>query len=95
MGRRDDVVVAVKAETDDASKKRLDDLQSEITELEREFFQAFSTHGGITLHIDRLHGFNAHHITEAAFKAVARALRDAVETDPRKADTIPSTKGSL
>ncbi|WP_333712553.1 imidazoleglycerol-phosphate dehydratase HisB [Yoonia sp.] len=65
------------------------------TELVREFFQAFSTHGGITLHIDRLHGFNAHHIAEAAFKAVARALREAVETDPRKADAIPSTKGSL
>jgi len=65
------------------------------TELVREFFQALSTHGGITLHIDRLHGFNAHHIAEAAFKAVARALREAVETDPRKADAIPSTKGSL
>ena len=65
------------------------------TELVREFFQALSTHGGITLHIDRLHGFNAHHIAEAAFKAVARALRDALETDPRKADAIPSTKGSL
>ena len=65
------------------------------TELVREFFQAFSTHGGITLHIDQLHGFNSHHIAEAAFKAVARALRDAVETDPRKADAIPSTKGAL
>lgn len=65
------------------------------TELVREFFQALATHGGITLHIDRLHGFNSHHITEAAFKAVARALRMAVETDPRKADAIPSTKGAL
>lgn len=65
------------------------------TELVREFFQALSTHGGITLHIDRLHGFNSHHIAEAAFKAVARALRVAVETDPRKADAIPSTKGAL
>ena len=65
------------------------------TELVREFFQALSTHGGITLHIDKLHGFNAHHIAEAAFKAVARALREAVETDPRKTDAIPSTKGSL
>lgn len=65
------------------------------TELVREFFQALSTHGGVTLHIDKLHGFNAHHITEAAFKAVARALREAVEVDPRKADAIPSTKGSL
>ena len=65
------------------------------TELVREFFQAFSTHGGITLHVDRLHGVNSHHIAEAAFKAVARALRDAVETDPRKGDAIPSTKGAL
>ncbi len=65
------------------------------TELVREFFQALSTHGGITLHVDQLHGINSHHITEAAFKAVARALRDALETDPRKADAVPSTKGAL
>ena len=65
------------------------------TELVREFFQAFSTHGGITLHVDALHGVNSHHIAEAAFKAVARALRKAVETDPRKSDAIPSTKGAL
>ena len=65
------------------------------TELVREFFQALSTHGGITLHIDRLHGFNSHHIVEAAFKALARALRVALEIDLRKADTIPSTKGAL
>ncbi|MFV0333488.1 MAG: imidazoleglycerol-phosphate dehydratase HisB [Tropicimonas sp.] len=65
------------------------------TELVREFFQALSTHGGITLHIDMLHGINSHHIVEAAFKAVARALREAVEPDPRKADDIPSTKGML
>jgi imidazoleglycerol-phosphate dehydratase len=65
------------------------------TELVREFFQALATHGGITLHVDRLHGFNSHHIAEAAFKAVARALREAVEPDARRADAIPSTKGSL
>ncbi|MDG4647715.1 imidazoleglycerol-phosphate dehydratase HisB [Roseibacterium sp. SDUM158017] len=65
------------------------------TELVREFFQAFSTHGGITLHVTRLAGINSHHIAEAAFKAVARALRDAVEADPRKSDAIPSTKGTL
>ncbi len=65
------------------------------TELVREFFQAFATHGGITLHVDQLHGLNSHHIAEAAFKAVARALRDALEADPRKADAIPSTKGML
>ncbi|UWQ94482.1 imidazoleglycerol-phosphate dehydratase HisB [Rhodobacteraceae bacterium M385] len=65
------------------------------TELVREFFQAFATHGGITLHITQAAGFNSHHIAEAAFKAVARSLRDALEVDPRKADAIPSTKGSL
>ncbi|GGH34032.1 imidazoleglycerol-phosphate dehydratase [Cribrihabitans marinus] len=65
------------------------------TDLVREFFQALATHGGITLHVDLLHGINSHHIAEAAFKSVARALRDAVETDPRKADAIPSTKGAL
>ncbi len=53
------------------------------TELVREFFQALSTHGGITLHVDRIHGINSHHIAEAAFKSVARALRMAVEPDPR------------
>jgi imidazoleglycerol-phosphate dehydratase len=65
------------------------------TELVREFFQALSTHGGITLHVTKQAGVNSHHIAEAAFKAVARALRDALETDPRKADAVPSTKGML
>ena len=65
------------------------------TELVREFFQALSTHGGITLHLDRVHGFNSHHIAEAAFKAVARSLRMAVETDPRMGSALPSTKGAL
>ena len=65
------------------------------TELVREFFQAFATHGGITLHVDALQGLNSHHIAEAAFKAVARSLRDALEVDPRKADDVPSTKGML
>ena len=65
------------------------------TELVREFFQALATHGGITLHVDMVHGLNAHHIAEAAFKAVAQALRAAVEPDPRRAGAIPSTKGAL
>ncbi len=65
------------------------------TELVREFFQALATHGGITLHVTKLAGINSHHIAEAAFKSVARALRDALEADPRRADAIPSTKGSL
>ena len=64
------------------------------TELVREFFQALSTHGGITLHVDRNHGVNSHHIAEAAFKALAKALRMAVEPDPRS-DALPSTKGAL
>lgn len=64
------------------------------TELVREFFQALSTHGGITLHMDKVHGVNSHHIAEAAFKALARALRMAVEPDPRS-DALPSTKGAL
>ena len=65
------------------------------TELVREFFQALSTHGGITLHIDALHGINSHHIAEATFKSVARALREVVEADPRSAGALPSTKGAL
>ncbi len=65
------------------------------TELVREFFQALATHGGITLHVDLIHGFNSHHIAEATFKAVARALREAVELDPRMAGVLPSTKGAL
>lgn len=65
------------------------------TELVREFFQALSTHGGITLHVDLVRGVNSHHIAEAAFKAVARALRMAVEPDPRLGDALPSTKGAL
>lgn len=65
------------------------------TELVREFFQALSTHGGITLNIAKLDGVNSHHIAEAAFKAFARALREAVEEDPRRAGAIPSTKGKL
>ena len=65
------------------------------TELVREFFTAFATQGGLTLNIAKLDGFNSHHIVEAAFKAVARSLRTALETDPRKADAVPSTKGTL
>jgi imidazoleglycerol-phosphate dehydratase len=65
------------------------------TELVREFFQALSTHAGLTLHMDQLHGLNSHHIAEAAFKSVARALRQAVEIDPRMSQALPSTKGAL
>jgi imidazoleglycerol-phosphate dehydratase len=65
------------------------------TELVREWFQAFAMNAGITLHLENVHGENAHHIAEASFKALARALRDAIEIDPRQKDRIPSTKGSL
>jgi imidazoleglycerol-phosphate dehydratase len=65
------------------------------TELVREWFQAFAMNAGITLHLENDYGENAHHIAEASFKALARALRDAVEIDPRQKDRIPSTKGSL
>ncbi|MFQ8431497.1 imidazoleglycerol-phosphate dehydratase HisB [Amaricoccus sp. W119] len=65
------------------------------TQLVREFFTAFAMNGGITLNVARLDGANSHHIAEAAFKAVARALREAVEPDPRASGAIPSTKGTL
>jgi imidazoleglycerol-phosphate dehydratase len=65
------------------------------TELLREWFQAFAMNAGITLHLENAYGENAHHIAEASFKALARALRDAIEIDPRQKDRIPSTKGSL
>ncbi len=60
-----------------------------------EFFQGFVNHAGMTLHIDNLRGRNAHHQIETVFKAFARALRSAVELDPRMAGVMPSTKGSL
>lgn len=65
------------------------------TELVREFFQALAQNAGITLHILNHYGANNHHIAETCFKAVARALRSALEIDPRQAGRIPSTKGSL
>jgi imidazoleglycerol-phosphate dehydratase len=65
------------------------------TQLFREWFQAFAMNAGITLHVESPYGDNDHHIAESAFKALAKALRAAVEIDPRAADTIPSTKGTL
>ena len=65
------------------------------TELFREWFQAFAMNAGITLHVETPYGDNNHHIAESAFKALARALRAAVEIDPRAKDVIPSTKGTL
>ena len=65
------------------------------TELFREWFQAFAMGAGITLHVENAYGINSHHIIESVFKATARALRAATEIDPRAADQIPSTKGTL
>jgi imidazoleglycerol-phosphate dehydratase len=65
------------------------------TELVREFFQAFAMNAGITLHVETLYGDNAHHIAESCFKGLARALRSALEVDPREGGRVPSTKGAL
>jgi imidazoleglycerol-phosphate dehydratase len=65
------------------------------TELFEEFFRGFAFAAGVTLHVENLYGKNNHHIIESCFKAVARSLRTACEIDPRKADAVPSTKGTL
>ena len=65
------------------------------TELFKEWFQAFAQSAGITLHVENLYGENNHHIVESCFKGLARALRQAVEIDPRRAGAVPSTKGIL
>lgn len=74
------------------TKPKLGDMD---TELFKEWFQAFSQGAGITLHVDNLYGENNHHIVESCYKGIARALRQAIEIDPRKADEVPSTKGVL
>jgi len=65
------------------------------TELFKEWFQAFAQAAGLTLHVENVYGDNNHHIVESCYKGLARALRDAVEIDPRKAGAVPSTKGTL
>jgi imidazoleglycerol-phosphate dehydratase len=65
------------------------------TELFREWFQAFAQHAGITLHVENLYGENSHHIAETCYKALARALRQAIAIDPRQSGRVPSTKGQL
>jgi len=65
------------------------------TELFKEWFQAFVQNAGITLHVENLYGVNSHHIVESSFKGLARALRTATETDPRRGGEVPSTKGAL
>ena len=74
------------------TKPKLGDMD---TELFKEWFQAFAQAAGVTLHIENLYGENNHHIVESCFKGLARALRDAIEIDPRKSDAVPSTKGML
>ena len=74
------------------SKPKLGDMD---TELFKEWFQAFAQAAGITLHIENLYGENNHHIIESCYKALARALRNAITIDPRKAEDVPSTKGIL
>jgi imidazoleglycerol-phosphate dehydratase len=65
------------------------------TELFKEWFQAFAQSAGVTLHVENLYGENNHHIVESCYKGLARALRQAVTIDPRRADEVPSTKGVL
>lgn len=76
----------------DFSKPKLGDMD---TELFKEWFQAFAQAAGVTLHVWNKYGDNNHHIVESCFKGLARALRTAIEIDPRKADAVPSTKGKL
>lgn len=76
----------------DFSRDKLGDMD---TELFKEWFQAFAQNAGLTLHVENLYGTNNHHIVESSYKALARALREAIAIDPRKADAVPSTKGSL
>lgn len=74
------------------TQPKLGDLDTELVE---HFFLSFAMQAGLTLHAETLYGHNNHHICESLFKGLARALRQAVEIDPRKADAIPSTKGTL
>lgn len=74
------------------SQPRLGEMDSELF---REWFAAFAGAAGLTLHVETLYGTNNHHIVESCFKGLARALREAVAIDPRKADAVPSTKGTL
>ena len=76
----------------DFSQAKLGEWDSELVE---HWFHSFAQAAGLTLHVENLHGRNNHHLVESAFKALARALRQAIAIDPRKADDIPSTKGTL
>jgi len=74
------------------TQKRLGEMDTEMFE---HWFHSFAQTAGLTLHVETLYGVNNHHIAEAAFKGLARALREAVEIDPRKLGVVPSTKGTL
>ena len=76
----------------DFTRPKLGDMD---TELFREWFHAFAQTAGLTLHVETLYGGNNHHIVESCFKALARALRQALEIDPRRTEDVPSTKGQL
>ncbi len=76
----------------DFSRPKLGEMD---TELFKEWFQAFAQAAGITLHVENIYGENNHHIVESCYKGLARAFREAIEIDPRKADEVPSTKGKL
>jgi imidazoleglycerol-phosphate dehydratase len=76
----------------DYTRARIGDFDVDLL---REFFQGFVNHALVSLHLDNLHGINAHHQAETLFKAFGRALRMAVERDPRLGDALPTTKGAL
>ena len=76
----------------DFSRPKLGDMD---TELFKEWFQAFAQSAGLTLHVENIYGENNHHIVESCYKGLARALRQALDIDPRKSDAVPSTKGVL
>ncbi len=72
-----------------------DKLGEMDNELFKEWFQAFAQHAGLTLHVENIYGENSHHIVESCYKGLARALRQAIEIDPRRSKAVPSTKGRL
>ncbi len=74
------------------ARAKIGDFDSELV---REFFQAFTMHAGMNVHVETLYGENSHHISESSFKGLARALRVGIQLDPRQNGAIPSTKGSL
>ena len=76
----------------DFARDKLGEMDNELF---KEWFQAFAQHAGLTLHVENLYGENSHHIVESCYKGLARALRQAIEIDPRRSTAVPSTKGRL